>query len=178
MAWSFIYTKLHSLTYLSITLCPIRLKLANWFWRMRFLKIINVLFFFYILISSIHGNRMVLRLINSNFLFYPGKLCARFVWNLLCGSGEENLIFEKWVTTKRDNGKNSSEPTARMSIIDHRLDDICWLTDTWRESRLGDKYRRSAGRDTVCGSRGSSPSPWWTLLPGPTSGFDTGKQPL
>ena len=66
-------------------------------------------YFFFILLSSIHGNRMVLLFINLNFLFYPGKLCAfRFVWNLLCGSGEENFNIWKMSNNKERQRKKFS----------------------------------------------------------------------
>ena len=71
-------------------LCQVWLKLAQWFWRRRFFNFVNV---FFPTISYI-CNYLALEkggALHLNTL-YPRMLCAKFGWNWLSGSGEEEFF--------------------------------------------------------------------------------------
>ena len=70
------------------------LKLAHWFWRRRFLNFVS--FCYYLPLEK----GVVLHLNNLNPL-HPRMLCAKFGWNWLSGSSEE----ENRKTTTTDNGQ-------------------------------------------------------------------------
>ena len=59
-------------------LCKVWLILAQWFWRRRFLKVVN--FFYYFPIISPLGRACLFIWTNLNPL-HPGILCAKFRWN-------------------------------------------------------------------------------------------------
>ena len=70
-------------------LCQIWLKLALWFWRKRFL--ISSMYFCYLIIISPWKRVGPTIWTNLNPL-YPRMLCAKFGWNWLSGSGEEDFL--------------------------------------------------------------------------------------
>ena len=64
-------------------LCNIWLKLAQWFWRRRFLNSVNIF--------SLLGKGVALQLNNLN-PHHPKMLCTKFGWNWLRGSVEEENV--------------------------------------------------------------------------------------
>ena len=69
-------------------LCQVWLKLAQWFWRKRFLNFINVFLLFrnYLLLKK--GGPFIWTNLNP---LHPRMLCAKFGWNWPSGSGEKDF---------------------------------------------------------------------------------------
>ena len=71
-------------------LCQVWLKLAQWFWRRRFLNFVNVFLLFRNYLPLEKGWALLMNKLDS---FHPRMLCAKFGWNWLSGSGEDFLNF-------------------------------------------------------------------------------------
>ena len=67
-------------------LCKVWLKLAQWFWRRRFLNFVNVFSLFRNYLPLEKGGALHLNKFES---LHPRILCAKFRWNWLSGSGED-----------------------------------------------------------------------------------------
>ena len=68
------------------TLYQVWLKLAQWFWRRRFFKIVNV-FSLFLIISP--WKRVGPLIWTNLYPLHPRILCTKFGWNWPSGSGEE-----------------------------------------------------------------------------------------
>ena len=68
-------------------LCQIWLKLAQWFWRRRFLNLVNVFCYFVIISPWKRARPFIWTYLNP---LHPRMLCAKFGWNWLSSSGEED----------------------------------------------------------------------------------------
>ena len=68
-------------------LCQVWLKLVQWFWRWKFLKVLNVFLLFPIYLPFGKGVAFIWTNLNP---LHPGILCAKFSWNWPSGSGEED----------------------------------------------------------------------------------------
>ena len=70
-------------------LCQVWLKLAQWFWRRRFFNFVNVFSIFRNYLPLEKGWAIYLDNLISP---HPLMLCAKFGWNWLSGSGEEDFL--------------------------------------------------------------------------------------
>ena len=84
----FIWTKFNPLSHKD-ALCQIWLKLARWFWRRRFLNFVNVFSLFPNNPPWKRAGPFIWTKFNP---LHPRMLCAKFGWNWLRGSGEENFF--------------------------------------------------------------------------------------
>ena len=87
--WFFIWKKIESLSFKD-AFCQVRLKLAQWFWRRRFFNFVNIFSLFRNYLPLEKGRALHLKK-NLNPL-HPRMLCAKFGWNWLSGSGEEDFL--------------------------------------------------------------------------------------
>ena len=69
-------------------LCQVWLKLAQWFWRGRFLNFVNEFSLFRNYLPLEKGGPFIWTNLNP---LHPRMLCAKFGWNWPSGSGEEDF---------------------------------------------------------------------------------------
>ena len=69
-------------------LCQVWLKLAQRFWRNRFLNFVNVFLLFRNYLPLEKGGPFICTKLNPH---HPRMHCAKFGWNLTYGSGEEDF---------------------------------------------------------------------------------------
>ena len=101
-AWPFIWTNLQSLQQ-RILCAKMLLKLAQWFWRRWFLKVI--LFFCYLAIFSPLGRAcMALHLKKNLNPLHQGILCAKFGWN-------RPMVLEKKIKMWKDYRRTDRQTT-------------------------------------------------------------------
>ena len=70
-------------------LCQVWLKLAQWFWRRRFLNFVKYLSYFIIISPWKRVGPIIWTNLNP---LHPRMLCATFGWNWLSGTGEEDFL--------------------------------------------------------------------------------------
>ena len=70
-------------------LCQVWLKLAQRFWRNRFLNFVNVFLLFRNYLPLEKGGPFICTKLNPH---HPRMHCAKFGWNLTYGSGEEDFL--------------------------------------------------------------------------------------
>ena len=114
LQWSFI-SKIES-TSPKDALCQVWLKLAQWFWRKRFLNILSMNFRYFFIIFPFKG---VWPFIWTNLNpLHPMMLCDMFGWNCPSGSVKEDenvkSLRKRWTRTNFDQ-KSSLKPSAHVS---------------------------------------------------------------
>ena len=97
------------------TVGQVWLKLSQGFWRRRFLNFVNVFSLFRNFLPLEKG---VGHLSNKLKLLCPGMFYAKFCWNWLCGSGEEEENVKSLQTVRRTTGaqKSSLELSDQVSL--------------------------------------------------------------
>ena len=109
-AWPFIWKKKLESSSPKNALSQVWLKLAQWFWRRRFLKVVNS--FFPPIISPL-GKAWSFIWINWNPL-HPGILCAKFGWDWSSGSGEKTKM---WKVYRQTEGQMDGQTDDGRQVI-------------------------------------------------------------
>ena len=90
-------------------LCQVWLKLAQWFWKRRFL-ISSMLFHYFIIISP--WKRVGPFFWTNLNPLHSGMLCAKFGWNWPSCSGEEDKNGKRLQTDRRTDGRTDRRRTT------------------------------------------------------------------
>ena len=108
------------------------MKLTKWSWRRRFffLNNVNVYFRYFLIISPLkRAGRFIWTHSNS---LHSRMLCAKFGWNWLSGSGEEDFFnFVNVFSLFRNNLPSEKDVALHLNKLESTLpkDDLCqdWL---------------------------------------------------
>ena len=95
-------------------LCQVWLKLAQWFWRRRFLNLVNVFSLFRNYLPLEKDGAFIWRNLNP---LHPRMLCAKFGWIWPIGSGEEDENVKSLQTDRQtDRQTNGQTDDGRQAI--------------------------------------------------------------